>query len=96
MNHIHLGATDLQIGEMGIGAWAWGDQLFWGFGKGYDQNDIHAAFETSLAAGIDFFDTAEIYGSGKSEKFLGQYLQDKRRQVVIATKFFPYPCAPRR
>ena len=88
---ISLGKTNIQITPLGIGAWAWGDKLFWGFGHGYGDSDCRAAFDTSIAAGIDFFDTAEVYGSGHSEKDLGQFVRESNQQVVVATKFFPYP-----
>lgn len=88
---IILGKTDIQIAPLGIGAWAWGDKLFWGFGRGYDDSDCRAAFDTSVAAGVGFFDTAEVYGSGHSEKDLGQFVRESNRRVVVATKFFPYP-----
>lgn len=91
IDYVELGKTGIRISALGIGAWAWGDRLFWGFGSGYGIKDIRQAFETSLEAGINFFDTAEAYGQGKSEKFLGEFLRGSDREVVIATKFFPYP-----
>lgn len=77
--------------EMGLGAWQFGDRVFWGFGQTHHEGDIHAAFETSLAAGIRFVDTAEVYGMGKSERFIGEMIQAANQPVLIATKFFPYP-----
>ena len=91
METMQLGRTDLRVAPLGVGAWAWGDKLFWQFGKGYDRQDAHAAITTTLAAGIDFFDTAEVYGAGQSEKILGAYLREKNPRVVLATKFLPYP-----
>jgi aryl-alcohol dehydrogenase-like predicted oxidoreductase len=88
---IPLGKTNLQIAPLGTGAWAWGDKLFWGFGSGYADSDVKSAFDASLGAGIDFFDTAEVYGSGRSEKFLGEFTRQTNQPVFIATKFFPYP-----
>lgn len=76
---------------MGIGAWSWGDRFYWNYGRDYDRNDIRSAIETSLSAGINFFDTAESYGGGESERIIGEYLVEKNQPVVIATKFFPYP-----
>jgi aryl-alcohol dehydrogenase-like predicted oxidoreductase len=77
--------------EMGLGAWSWGDRFFWQYGHGYDDNDIEAAFRTSLAAGINLIDTAEIYGSGRSERLLGKFLKTTQQPVIVATKFFPIP-----
>jgi aryl-alcohol dehydrogenase-like predicted oxidoreductase len=88
---VQLGKTGLQIPPMGIGAWSWGDTMFWGYGKGYGETDIHEAFGACLDAGVNFFDTAEVYGLGQSELFLGRMLKADGREAVIATKYFPYP-----
>ncbi len=77
--------------ELGIGTWQWGDQFLWRFGQGYGEADIRAAFEACLAGGASFFDTAEIYGLGRSERFLGQFVRAAGKPVTIATKFFPFP-----
>ncbi len=77
--------------EIGIGTWAWGDRLFWGYGGNYQDSDIKSAFEYCVAAGFSFFDTAEIYGQGKSETMLGNFVQQAGAQVKIATKFAPLP-----
>ncbi len=77
--------------EMGLGAWAWGDRRFWNYGRGYSDDDIASAFQTSLAAGVNLVDTAEIYGSGRSESLLGQFLKTTDRPVLVATKFMPFP-----
>jgi aryl-alcohol dehydrogenase-like predicted oxidoreductase len=77
--------------EMGLGAWQWGDRVLWGYGRGYNDDDLRTAFQTSLTAGIRFIDTAEIYGSGRSEHLLGQFLKETDQPVLVATKFFPLP-----
>lgn len=77
--------------ELGIGTWAWGDRLFWSYGSSHTEADVDEAFQASLEAGITFFDTAEIYGRGASERMLGQLVQNANSPVLIATKFFPYP-----
>jgi aryl-alcohol dehydrogenase-like predicted oxidoreductase len=81
----------LQEIEMGLGAWSWGDRTFWNYGHGYTDDDIAAAFQASLAAGVNFVDTAEIYGSGRSEHLLGQFIKATESPVIVATKFFPLP-----
>jgi len=88
---IQLGKTDIWIPPLGIGAWAWGDRFVWSFGSGYGDEEVRAAFFTSLEAGINFIDTAEVYGMGRSEKFLGNFLNESTVPVIIATKFFPFP-----
>ncbi|MEM6424742.1 MAG: aldo/keto reductase [Cyanobacteria bacterium P01_H01_bin.119] len=79
------------IPALGVGTWAWGDSLFWDYGKTYGESDLQVAFDASLQAGVNFFDTAEIYGLGTSEKLLGQFAQAVDQPVHIATKYFPLP-----
>jgi aryl-alcohol dehydrogenase-like predicted oxidoreductase len=70
--------------EMGLGAWQWGDRMVWGYGQTHKEDDIRSAFQISL-------DTAEVYGSGRSERLLGQFLKETEQPVLVATKFFPAP-----
>jgi aryl-alcohol dehydrogenase-like predicted oxidoreductase len=77
--------------EMGLGAWQWGDRVVWQYGHGYGDAEVHQAFLTSLNEGIRFIDTAEIYGNGRSERLLGQFLKKTDQPVLIATKFLPFP-----
>lgn len=93
---VRLGRTAIEVSPMGLGTWAWGDKLVWGFGRGYGEADVEAAFQASRAAGIDFFDTAEVYGRGLSERILGRVARNPSQDVFIATKFFPYPWRPYR
>lgn len=85
---VSLGTSDIHINPLGIGTWAWGARFFWG---DYSIPDIQAAFETSLAGGATLFDTAEVYGMGRSETLLGSCLRASEKKVVTATKFFPFP-----
>ena len=88
---ISLGETTLKISPLGIGTWQWGDR-FWGYGQGsYTDADLQAVFVESLKAGINFFDTAESYGGGRSEILLGHSLRSSDQQPVVATKFMTYP-----
>lgn len=91
MNTVELGNNGPQISEMGIGTWAWGDRLFWNYGRDYGKEDLRKVYQLCIEAGITFFDTAEVYGSGRSEKFLGEFAQSSPNQAFIASKFFPYP-----
>jgi len=77
--------------EMGLGAWQWGDRLVWGYGQTHTDKDIREAFQASLNLGVRLIDTAEIYGSGYSERLLGQFLKETDQPVLVATKFFPWP-----
>ncbi|GAB4545625.1 MAG: aldo/keto reductase [Anaerolineae bacterium] len=95
---IRLASGDLCVSPLGIGTWAWGDRLFWGYGRGgYTDADLEAVFQISLSAGINFFDTAEVYGRGRSERLLGRFVRAAADdQIVVATKFFPFPWRWRR
>jgi len=77
--------------EMGLGAWQWGDRIVWQYGHGYSVEEVRQAFQTSIHEGIYFIDTAELYGSGLSERLLGRFLKETEQPVLIATKFFPLP-----
>lgn len=88
---ISLNEFSLKNIEIGVGAWSWGDRFFWNYGGSYSDSDISAAFNAALEAGINFFDTAEVYGQGRSEQILGQLAKTTDRKIFIATKYFPYP-----
>jgi len=81
---IPLGASDLRISPLGMGTNAWGF-------KGRADPGKQATLEAALAGGINFIDTAEVYLFGGSEKTLGMLLPEYRDEVVLASKFFPYP-----
>ncbi|MSP12314.1 MAG: aldo/keto reductase [Chloroflexi bacterium] len=94
-----LGATSITVSPLGMGTWQWGDTMIWQYGGNYGPQDVRAAFDISLAAGINFFDSAEIYGRGDSERILGQFVAQMGpplaaqapAPLVIATKFAPLP-----
>jgi len=88
---IQFGKTEVFIPPLGTGTWQWGDRMLWGFGGEYTETDVKEAFYVSLEAGINFFDTAEAYGSGKSERVLGSCVSEIEQPVIIATKFLPLP-----
>ena len=77
--------------QMGLGAWQWGDRIVWGYGQTHTDEDIRKAFDVSINLGIRFIDTAEVYGSGYSERLLGKFLKETDQPLLIATKFFPWP-----
>lgn len=91
MANISLGQDGPSVAPLCIGTWAWGDKLFWNYGSDYSQDQLKEAFVAALETGITFFDTAEIYGFGLSEEFLGQFMQQSNGHVQIATKFGPAP-----
>ncbi len=91
MNDINQETRFLHAVEMGLGAWQWGDRLIWQYGQNYSDEDCRGAFQVSLEQGIRFIDTAEVYGSGRSERLLGQFMRESEQPVLIATKYFPFP-----
>ncbi|MEH2409480.1 aldo/keto reductase [Nostoc sp.] len=91
MENITLGQNGPVVTPLCIGTWAWGDKLFWNYGNSYGPEQLQEAFTAALEAGVTFFDSAEVYGMGLSEKFLGQFLQQTQQPVQIATKFGPLP-----
>jgi aryl-alcohol dehydrogenase-like predicted oxidoreductase len=78
-----LGASGLTVSPLGVGT------NKWIYGKNDEQ--VLQVFQSSLDAGVRLFDTAEVYGFGKSERLLGACLRRNERQTVIASKFAPLP-----
>ncbi len=91
MQTITLGKNGPAVTPLGIGTWAWGDSLFWNYGKDYGAEQVREAFHAAIDAGVCFFDTAEIYGLGESERLIGRFLKETTQPVQIATKYFPLP-----
>ncbi len=81
----------LHATEMGVGAWAWGDRIIWNYGRSYTDEDVRGAFDISLENGIRLIDTAEVYGRGRSERLIGEFLKETEVPVLLATKFMPFP-----
>lgn len=90
----------LQSAPMGLGTWSWGNQILWGY-SAEDDAEIQEVFNLVVSKGINIFDTADSYGTGRlngqSEKLLGKFLQEypggrqQRKDVLIATKLAAYP-----
>ncbi len=76
-----LGRTDLQVSEVGFGAWAIGGS--WG---PVDDDASMQALHAAVDAGVTFFDTADVYGDGHSEQLIGRLLQERDEDLVVATK----------
>lgn len=86
-----LGRSNLEVSALGLGCWAIGGLTqyrgrHFGWGE-IDEDEAVRAIHAALDAGITFFDTADIYGTGHSERILGQALAGRRDQVLVATKF---------
>jgi aryl-alcohol dehydrogenase-like predicted oxidoreductase len=86
-----LGRSSIEIRALGLGCWAIGGPFFekatpLGWGEVDDEESMRA-IHCALELGINFFDTANVYGAGHSERVLGKTLAGRRSEVVIATKF---------
>ncbi len=82
MNYRALGRTGWEVSEVSFGAWAIGGA--WGT---VDDDVSLAALHKALDSGVNFIDTADVYGDGRSEKLIGQVLRERRReQIYVATK----------
>lgn len=82
MKYRNLGNTDLKVSEVSFGTWGIGGD----WGKTTDEESIRA-LERAMEAGVNFFDTADVYGSGHSERLLAKVTKGKEDEIHIATKF---------
>ena len=90
----YVEAGGVQLSAIGLGTWQFGS-VDWGYGRDYARTTARDITRRALDLGINLFDTAEIYGFGRSERILGQALGNDRDKAFIATKVFPVmPLAP--
>ena len=83
-----------RVSRIGLGTWQFGSRE-WGYGQSYAGQEAHAIVRRAIELGVTLFDTAEIYGFGRSERILGQAIGEDRESVFLATKIFPLlPVAP--
>jgi aryl-alcohol dehydrogenase-like predicted oxidoreductase len=86
-----INEVDFSTIELGLGAMPW---MKYPSSKSQPEQlekDFEQAFKVSISAGIKLIDTAEVYGGGSSELFLGKFLKSTPTPAFIATKFMPYP-----
>ena len=76
-----LGNSDLDLTVIGLGTWQFGGR--WG---GADDADSVAACHAALDAGVNWIDTADIYGQGRAERVVGRVVRERRDDVIVATK----------
>jgi aryl-alcohol dehydrogenase-like predicted oxidoreductase len=81
MNYRELGRTGCQVSEISFGAWAIGGS--WG---GVDDRESLASLHRAVDLGVNFFDTADVYGDGRSERLLAQLRRERSEELIIATK----------
>jgi aryl-alcohol dehydrogenase-like predicted oxidoreductase len=77
-----------RVSRIGLGTWQFGSRE-WGYGDSYAAGAAGDIVRRSLALGVTLFDTAEVYGLGKSERILGTALGDQRAEVAVASKIMP-------
>ncbi|HEU0135013.1 MAG TPA: aldo/keto reductase, partial [Allosphingosinicella sp.] len=84
MRYRRLGSSDLEVSEISLGSWLT-------FGVGVDRDRAVSVIDKSFDLGINFIDTANVYGRGAAETFLGETLRNRPRDsYVLATKlYFP-------
>ena len=86
MNYGRLGKTGLLVSELCFGTQTFGGKDFWSVFGAQSQTDANDLIAQALDAGINFFDTAEVYSDGESERLLGKALGARRKDIVVATK----------
>ncbi|RNJ76119.1 MAG: aldo/keto reductase [Nitrosopumilus sp. B06] len=84
MNYNRLGKTDIKVSEIGFGAWA--IALDW-WGKKIEEDEAKRMLKKAYDLGINFFETGDMYGKGKSERLIGEVFEGMRDEVVISTKY---------
>ena len=91
MEYRELGKSKLKVSAISFGAWQIGDAAYW---TSDTESDQERTVFAAIDAGINFIDTAEMYGAGESESALGRTLGARRDDVLIASKVLPENCAP--
>ncbi len=87
MRYLDVGGIG-PVSRIGLGTWQFGSRE-WGYGENYASGTARDIVQRARTLGVTLFDTAEIYGTGKSERILGEALGDERAEVAVATKIFP-------
>ena len=93
MRYLSIG-MNTKISRIGLGTWQFGSRE-WGYGESYAGQQARAIVRRALELGVTLFDTAELYGFGRSERILGEAIGQEWDSVFIATKILPVlPVAP--
>jgi aryl-alcohol dehydrogenase-like predicted oxidoreductase len=85
MEYRSLGKTGLQVSEIGFGAWGIGKSMW----RGGEDTESLRALHRARDLGVNFFDTALVYGGGHSERLVGRFRRERNDEVIIATKVPP-------
>jgi aryl-alcohol dehydrogenase-like predicted oxidoreductase len=81
MEYRQLGRTDMRVSTVSFGAWPIGSD--WG---NVNDNESLAALNRAIDLGVNFIDTADVYGDGRSEKLISQLLKERKEEIFVATK----------
>src|SRR4030095_13583570 len=81
MDYRQLGTTGLRVSTVSFGAWAIGNA--WGH---VDSEESLSALHRAVDLGVNFFDTADVYGDGHSERLLAQLKRERSEEIIVATK----------
>ena len=81
MNYRNLGRTGWKVSDISFGAWAIGGS--WG---SVDDTESLAALNAAIDCGVNFIDTADVYGMGRSERLIAQLKRDRKEEIIVATK----------
>ena len=87
MKYVQLG--NRSASAIGLGTWQFGSKG-WGYGRDFGLEEASRIIHRASELGINFFDTAEMYGGGQSEEILGEALGARREEAIIATKVSPH------
>ncbi|MBC7749956.1 MAG: aldo/keto reductase, partial [Methylotenera sp.] len=82
MNYRKLGKTGFEISEISLGTWQVGGK----WGDDFNHNIADEILNTAVDSGINFIDTADVYGDGESEKAVGRFIKSRSERIYVATK----------
>lgn len=85
MQYRRLGRTGMEVSEIGFGAWGIGAGMW----RGADDRESLRALHTAADLGVNFFDTALVYGNGHSEELVGRFVKERPERIYVATKVPP-------
>jgi len=85
MQYRPLGSTGLQVSEIGFGAWGIGKTMW----RGAEDEESLRALHRAADLGVNFFDTARVYGDGHSERLIGRFLKERTGEILVASKIPP-------
>ena len=87
MNKRTFGKTEWEVSEIGLGCWQLGGDC-WG---DLDEKVAHKILSTVVSNGVNFLDTADVYGNGRSEELVGKFIQEQSNRIYVATKLGRMP-----